>query len=216
MAEKKLPDHLKNAFDELDKLKTPKWAYTILTKEKKRETEVRFDPSLEGSQRYALLAVNGQAPSEEELQKYRERKEKAKKSDDGFSIRNMPEMASIIHHSTLKPLDEDDAVIKYQFKPKLDIPIIKNVIHKLDGEMHFCKQDEIVKRIKIVNSKTFTPIPSFKIEKLFGEAVFDLVADGQVQLVGTEMRLKGKKFFVSALEQEAIAVYSDYVQVIFD
>jgi hypothetical protein len=94
--------------------------------------------------------------------------------------------------------------------------VVKSVASKLHGHLEFCKSHDIVRQIKLTNPKPFSPLPSVKVEKLFGLAVFERVDGDQVQLTETQMRLLGKKFFVSKIDQDSVATYSDYVRVIFD
>ena len=217
MIDDTLPEHLRTACDELDKLKTPIWAYTIRTRNQQGEMEVHFDPSLALEKQYTLLSVNGRNPRRAEVKTYQEKKAKViSGAKTGLTFKTMPDAIKMIRPGSLKVISENEELIRYGFKPILDIPLAKKVMPKLEGELHFCKKRQMLERIKIVNVKSFTPIPSFKIEKLLSVAVFDRLPGGYLQLLETDMQLKGKKFFVGSLSQDSKTIYLDHVQVIFD
>ncbi|MBL4795561.1 MAG: hypothetical protein JKY24_08705 [Pseudomonadales bacterium] len=209
-----LPNNLRSAFEELDKLKDPKWAYTLISKDNNRELEVRFDPSENEGLRYNLLSVDGREPTDDERHQFQDRKTKANKKSFSFNVKSMPNMAKIVHHSSLTKVAENDDVIRYQFDPVLDIPIIRNVMRKMRGELSFCKKHKMISDIRIENITAFSPIPSFNISQFFAEAYFQRDASGQLQLHKTESLVRGKKFFVSSLHQATTTLYSDYVRVI--
>ncbi|MBV1880992.1 MAG: hypothetical protein KUG82_05125 [Pseudomonadales bacterium] len=217
MSNETLPEHLLAACDELDRLKNPKWAYTIITHDQQQETEVHFDPSKLIEEQYTLFSVNGRSPRRAELKTFKTKKAKSRKGGEtGLTIKSMPNPKTMIRPGSLKLLGENEETIRYSFKPVLDMPVARNVMPKLEGEIQYCKNHQILEQIKIINVQVFTPLPTFKVEALLGVAVFARLPEGNLQLVETEMELKGKKFFVGSLDQTVRTSYLNHVQVIFD
>lgn len=208
-----LPEELHNALAELEGLKSQKWSY-IQTQTKKKETKkMSFDPSKEKGERWELLELNGRAASEQEKQHFVDKKNgkvSSSSKDSPLSIA-MPEITSLIDTSTLLVIKDTDNQTVYQFTPKIDQPLLKGVMKHLEGEIYFNKQAGFIEKITVINTESFTPFPSVTIKKLYAHILLQKLPDNdRVVITETEMMAKGKKLFVSSIDEEMTSQFSEH------
>lgn len=207
-----LPEELHNALASLEGLKTQKWRYVQTQKKKKETKKMLFDPSKEKGERWELLELNGRPASDDEKQHFIDKKNgKISASKDSPLSISMPEISSLIDASSLLVIKDTENQTIYQFTPKIDQPLLKGVMKHLEGEIYFNKEAGYIEKVAVTNSESFTPLPSVTIKKLYAHILLQKLPDSDhVVVTETEMMAKGKKLFVSSIDEDMKSEFSDH------
>ena len=75
-------DRVEQALAALEKHDEADWAFTITKVEDGKRTVARHDPELPEDERWVLVSVDGEPPTEEELEEFREGQEKRRAAED--------------------------------------------------------------------------------------------------------------------------------------
>ena len=207
-----LPTELHRTLAELEEFGKTKWAFTFTKEENQKKTVARFDPSKEQERQWALLRINEREPTPEEFRSYQTMSSIKNGINFDVTEAEVPGLLSLlIKRGTVQVLKASEDKLRYSFVPQVDIPFCRKLVEKLKGEFVFCKKQQMLETIEIRNQVPFSPVPSVKVNKLYWYARFGrLHESGGLQLVSATWSVKGRQFYVSALDLVGRILYSDY------
>ncbi len=200
-----IPSCVRDAIAELQAFKEQPWAVTMTTERDAKQYIERFNPTLDGVERWKLLSVNGKAPSKDQLSRHRKRCE-------GQKDNVMPDLMDCIQADSFRLAREDQHYQYFEFRPKFDKPLYAQVAKHVLATLWFDKSGEFIERLQIANESQFTAMPSVKVNQFFGLARFgyEKRMGSSLLLLETQMVIKGKKFFIGELDRTERVTYSNY------
>jgi hypothetical protein len=208
------PEQLKQtitqAIREFELTPRQNWSYTV-SRYESEEGDItssieQYDPLLEGTQKWSLLSINGQIPSESEHQTFEDNKRAKleKEGEQNFNIK----LSEIIHVDSLVFLDEDESILRANFRVNLS-QLGESATEKLSGTLLFNKQKAFIENIQIVNDEAFSPMFSANI-KDFSLNLSFLKIDKDILPHQHALSMKGTFAFFTDIDEESLDTYSDY------
>jgi hypothetical protein len=186
------------------------WSYTV-SRYESEEGDItssieQYDPLLEGTQKWSLLSLNGQTPSQSEQQAFGDTKREKleKEGEQTFHIK----LREIIHVDSLVLLDEDESLLRANFRVNLS-QLGDTATEKLSGTLLFNKQQAFIENIQIVNNEAFSPMFSAKITDFSLNLSF-LKIDEAILPHQHALSMKGTFAFFTDIDEESVDTYSDY------
>lgn len=172
----------------------------------------RYDASLPKGQRWVLLQLNGETPSDKEQRKYQQKRQKqydkkteSQESNFSFSLKEL------IQIPTLTLESEDDNYLRANFKVSLS-QLGDEASNHLQGLLTYNKQQQFIETIDIANTASFSPIFSAKISELAIQFNFQKI-DASILPLSNNMTMKGSWAFFTEIDEVSKDTYSDYQYV---
>ncbi|MEM7282358.1 MAG: hypothetical protein AAF438_12105, partial [Pseudomonadota bacterium] len=131
----------------------------------------RFDPSKPRSDQWQLVSFDDAEPKEEHRNRYA-------KEYEGLFNRDHPadiELADLIDRESLSVTESTPTTITYRFKPRAEDPDDQKFMSHVDGTLLLDTEKNLVKEIRLANSKKFSPAAMVSIKKFSLTMNFDFV-----------------------------------------
>lgn len=209
-----LKQQIDNAISRFEQTPRKQWAYQVSNYENEEgnitSSIERYDPALETSQHWQLLEINGEEPSQKQLEKFYQRKNKAKQKKDknkeeqsfSFQLRDM------IVIDSLQLVSEDDNDLKASFEVELE-RLGEKASKKLQGVLTYSKQDEYIQHLAINNTDSFSPVFSADIKEFSISFHFGKMNDA-ILPQKYEMNMKGSFAFFTEIDEVSTTTFSNY------
>jgi len=200
-----------DAIAALDSDLARKWSYVESATANERTTVGQFDPRRPDGDQWLLLTINGQAPTDAEINTYRESKQKdndESSTDDGNDIR------SLVARGSVEFVEETDDYWLFSFIPTdedEDMKILKHV----DASLRIVKDGRYIDLIDMHNSKPIKPAFGVKIMEFLMRLSFAPASlDGPVVPQTVDVRVRGRAFLLASFDEAESLAYSDYEYVV--
>lgn len=203
-----LKEKISHAITKSEQTKRSLWAYTVYRFE---DEEGDISSSIEAhaplsSSPWTLLKVNGQAPTDKQIEHFIDKKQKShvkKESDIKLSLREL------IHHESLSLTSIDENYIIMEFNVYWE-KLGYDSNGKLQGKLYYQQQNEFIEKIVIWNNDEFSPLFTASINEL--QVTFSFLhINGAVLPKQTEMKMKGSFAYITEINETSIDKYSDYI-----
>jgi len=179
------------------------WSFTQTTSAEARTLVERYDAAQPEFSRWALIAENGRAPTEEEARTYREKF--TRRSRGGTA----PAIASQLELATAELVSEDATQAVYRFRLKVEDEDDKTA-NFLRATVTFHKATRSITCFELANVEAFAPVFGVKIRELRTAIHYHLpTADRPALLDRVTTRTRGRAFFKS-LDADMLVTYTDY------
>lgn len=183
------------------------WAYRIELTDSEFTRVIDYDPSLESSRRWQLISVDGEPPTQAQLQEHRERWAKDDADSTGQEMRKEYSLGDIIDLDSLTPQSETENHYVVSFQPT--IKDLKDESGKLNGTLYINKKTERLDFLSITNERNLSPAFSVSIEDFNLYFSFAVVQDTLFPKVVTT-DIEGTALFFKSFERNSSQKYSDF------
>lgn len=172
----------------------------------------RYDASLPKGQRWVLLKLNGETPSDKEQRKYQQKRQKqydkkteSQESNFSFSLKEL------ILIPTLTLESEDENYLRANFKVSLS-QLGDEASNHLQGLLTYNKQQQFIESIDIANTAPFSPMFSAEITELTIQFNFQKI-DSAVLPLSNQMTMKGSWAFFTEINEVSKDTYRDFNRI---
>ncbi len=204
-------DIVARAFEALDNGYDSAWAFTETSTKDGVVRIAAYDPRRPDTERWTLVSIDGQAPSDANLESFVSEKQK---SDEAKAERNGRHHAVVsIEPGTLRLVEETNDHWRFGFVPGEENDDDEFMRH-VDGTLDIAKDGEYVRSIVMRNSRPIKPgfgvkIKTFYVELAFGPAV----PDGPIVPQRIDAEVEGRAFFAVGIRERESVRYTDYARV---
>ena len=192
------------ALDSADRDSRKDWAYTMTVVEDGKERIELFDPSREVGHEWTLVQVEGQKPTNGEIEDYQKKKERQRKNDDESSLRDM------IREGTLRLVQESDQRAVYSFEVKGKDEKEQKMMDHVAAELHIDKSGPWVERLEMKSAEEFKPMVGVKIDSFAMTIAYIPLGNGSVAPGRILTKVHGKAFLVKTIDSDVRITFRDY------
>jgi len=200
---------LDSTFERMNNFNKNDWSFQIASTGETARRE-QFDPRQEPQ--WALVEINSEPPSEQQLAPYFENKDKqqklAEEKNRDTGKLNLHEMIDI---ESLTLIEDDVDSAKYSFKPIIDDD--EGIAESLKGELWHNKQYNFIERFVYFNTEDFSPMTGVKIKRMYSSFKFKQIDENTFAPDQISMEVSGKAFVFKKIDDKASQTYSQYQQV---
>lgn len=179
------------------------YAYTVATSGREEAIVEAFDPSLEASDQWQLKLVNGERPTAERVERYREEKAKQLEENPRRSF------TQLIDTATVERRDESANEVVYEFRPLL-FDADPELNGKFVGTLTIDKADARLLQMEYHNTAPVKPVSAVRLEKMETLVVFETLPDGQPVVKSVSVHTRGVAFLFRKFDRRVVQEYSDY------
>jgi hypothetical protein len=179
------------------------WFFTMEVLEEDELRVIRSDPHRAKDDRRQLLSVNGAAPDEAHLEKFRDAEEKRIGDID-------PEKAGytyMVDTDTLHLLERGDEYLKVSFIPR--IVALEESREQMQGTLLLNTLTQQIEQIEIYNTEKLSPAFSVTVDT-FRLALAFQQEQGEILLHKLESHAVGKAGFLKSFNSLVAVAFSDY------
>jgi hypothetical protein len=187
------------------------WAFTETSTKKERTWVGRFDPRRPAGERWALVSVDGRAPTEDEREAWLSRHADDAGAYNGRN-RKTPDIAT---PGSLVLLEEDEATWLFGFTPQAGRgDEARKFLAKVTGTLRIQKDGPWLEEIKLSNDAPIRVAVVFKISQFLTHFRFGRPAvDGPVVPLSVDVLVKGRAALAISLDEREQIRFSDYERV---
>jgi len=216
MAEEKSTNELEShkekvnqAILKFEDTQTEHWSYTVSRYENEEgdiTSSIEQHSPKEG-ERWSLKQINGQQPSNKQMQSFSKKKLKENsKIEEGGNIDL--KLRELINPESLSLVSSDDRSIVMSFNVHLK-KLGKDAVGKLQGKLIYQKENQFIEEILIWNNDEFSPMLTAKITDLSITFTF-MHINGSVLTKKNEMNMKGSFAYFTEINETSTDDFSDY------
>jgi hypothetical protein len=179
------------------------WAYTQTTIAGKESLEETFDPARPESERWALVAKDGRAPTADELKVYREGKSRR------AGGANAPRIQDQIDRSAATRLRAQGDLEWWRFPMQPGAADDSSASHLV---VTFCfhRPTLTIASVEIANRESYSPVIGVTITESRTLMTYSLPEAGRPSLLQkVNLRIRGRAFWFKSLDQAMEVTYSD-------
>lgn len=199
-----MPDELTAVLKEF-RAEGPKgWAFTQTTTVADRSRVERFEPLGRHSIQWKLLAQDGRAPTNDEIQKYTELKARRSSNETAPNVKDqiIPETCEIlsetlergVYRFQLKPGDSDDSSAQYM---------------RATFTLH--RPTSTIERVELASTGPFSPVLMVKVREARTVMTYTLPDGDRPSLLDkVTVHIRGRAMWFRSLDQDMTVAYSDY------
>ncbi len=186
-----------NEFDEQH------WAFNISSKSAGETSIISHDPRREQAAQTKLLSVNGKAPSEDELARFKQGLEDTEEQEAS--------LLEMVNLESLEVLEEIGGRVVMSFSPRL-VEMGEKNNHKLSGTLVYNAVEQTLVSIAITNNEDISPAFSVSINTF--NLRFDFIMQGKHQLIRrSNVEVLGTVAVFQSLDDRQEDTFSDFVYV---
>lgn len=202
-----VPDYLREAVARFHPEAPRGWAYTLTTTRSNETSVERFDPSRPAGGEWSLTAINGQAPTAGE----RERYVRYKKSNAPATARATFERGDLdLEGAQLIREDAERAEFRLRFRPDAGQPLLAHVVL----EVAVRKSPAWIERSTMKLFEPFSPALGVRMGELEVVTLHSPPGDGRPALPReVTSRFRGRMFFLVSIEENLRVAYSEFAPV---
>lgn len=164
----------------------------------------QFDPKREKHQRWSLIMLNDEAPSEKAQNKFA-----AKKLDEGDKHSSVIiKLAKLIKTKSLRIIEEDDVKITASFDVYVE-QLGHKASEQLKGTLHYSKLDKYIQSFEITNTNTFSPVFTANISHFLMSVNF-IKLNEAILTKEVSLSMRGKMAWVVKINEVSKDTYYDY------
>ena len=199
---------ISNAIKRFEDTPRERWFYQI-TRFENEEGDIsrsleQYNPQANASSKWSLLRINGGQPNEKETHDFNERRNKPTGKKNDYSLK----LRELIQIDTLYLIEEKPQILHIGFDVQLE-RLGKNASKKLTGALIYNKQDKFVESIEIVNTDTFSPLFSAKINDFKLTLTFIEIEDA-ILPHEHKLLMQGTFALFSEINEISTDTYSNY------
>jgi hypothetical protein len=192
------------------------WAFTVTSSGKEGERVGRFDPRQLEGERWALLTIDGRAPTADEFAEY------ARNSgghhfgddDDDDGDNGDDNAIDMVQPGTLRLVEETDAYWLLSFVPTDDDDeddVGRKVLESMQGTVKIVKDGEYLAYIDIHNEKPIRPKFGVKMKKFLMHMSFGPINDdGPVVMQSMDFAIKLSAFVLVRVNEAESVSFSEF------
>lgn len=183
------------------------WAYRMELTDSESTRVIEHNPSLEPSRRWQLVSIDGQPPTEQQLEEHRERWVQDDADSIGQEMRKEYSLGEIVDLDSLALRSETRDHYVISFQPT--IKDLKDETRKLEGKLFIDKETEKLDFLSITNKGSLSPAFSVSIDDFNLFFSFAVVED---TLFPREVKtdIEGTALFFKNFERHSSQEYSDF------
>ncbi len=196
------PEIVKFAFEKLNADSAFIYGYTKSVHNNKEDRIMQHNPSLDGSDCWELISINGKAPNKKELKAFYKEMAPPKDGDENMAL-------SSDDMDNFQIISETDNLVKYKFKNNTKKN--KKMMEKLTCFLSINKVDSSISYIEMGIDKPISPMVSVTLNEFNIQMSFDVLPKtGANILTQTKTRIKGKAFLFKEINENVTEKYYDY------
>ncbi|MBN2383977.1 hypothetical protein JXQ70_13960 [bacterium] len=218
-----LPVLVEQALRTMQTGSTIDWSFTLITTSAGTKTIEHCDQTRPEGEQWQLVLIEDRKPTPEELEKYREAKNKLqnndqakKKDEDEENVSISIELGKLFGSGSLLLLEEEAERVKYGFQPSAQKEDDQKLMKHLKGTCLINRTDQAspyIEEITMFSENPFSPMFSVKIETFRTTMRFrPIEPGGPVLPARVTSFIQGKAFFIKTIAEDITVDYSDYVR----
>ena len=187
------------------------WAFTETVVENGQTKVSRFDPRLPEDERWHLISIDGQAPTETERKSAAQKRKAERGTPNPNSPFPNPTGDSKIEPESLSLVEETPAYVIYRFIPPTNDEDDAKSSQYIDITLRIIKDGPYVASVDMRSPKPFKPGFGVKIEEFVTTLSFEPVsANGLILPSTVGFRLLGRAFLVKKINVRTEVSYGDF------
>lgn len=212
--ESSLQGIISNALDDFEQTNRADWSYRI-TRYENEEGDITssievHDAQLLEANRWTLLQLNGETPTQKQQAKFAKKKAKIAANKDKKSI--TVRLRDIIQFETLELLEQTPTELRIGFA--VSLPEYGDDASKsLTGKLIYDKEAQFINEIEITNTDVFSPLFSADIEAFKMTLSFQKI-ENAILPVEHALEMRGTFAFFTEINEVSSDKFSDYRPVI--
>lgn len=180
------------------------WSYTQITTGDGEALVERYNPAEPEPLRWTLRSRNGQPPSPEELQQYRQ--SKVQRS----SATNAPRLQEQLDLASCETLPPEGAQTRYRFRLKAGDASDRSAEH-LRVTLTYHQPSHTIVSVEIASAAPFSPVFGIKIAESRSTMTYSVPEPGRPSLLlRATIRVRGRAYWLKSLDQDLTVEYRDY------
>ncbi|MCF3651915.1 hypothetical protein [Synoicihabitans lomoniglobus] len=180
------------------------WGFTQTTSSAERNRVETFDPLRPSHLRMSLIRENGAAPTEKELQTYREQQTRR---TGGQTAPNPTKQMDL---ATAELVAEDGPRQQWRFRLKPGATDDTSAEH-MHVTLTFHTPTATIERVVLANFEPFAPVFTVKVEEARTTIDYSLPTDDRPSLLQQiVVKVRGRAFYFKSLDSDMTVVYSDH------
>lgn len=204
-----LKQTISRAITEFEQTDRTRWSYQVSRYENEEGDITRsveqYHPSKNVSEEWSLISLNGNQPTQKQIQKFVDKKQKNATDKENKSLSLL--LKEIIQVETVKFESENDDYLTASFN--VDLSRLVNASEKLIGSLTFNKEHQFIESIEITNLAAFSPMFSAKITD-FKLSFSFLKIDDAILAHEQRLNMQGTFAFFTEILEESKDVFSNY------
>ncbi len=181
------------------------WGFTQTTESKGKILVETYDPAKPEVLRWNLIGKDGRAPTEKEVQTYREQQTRRTRGETAPNVKNQ------LDHATCTLVDDDGTRARWRFRLKPGAEDDRSAAH-MAATFTLHRPTGTIEQVELASFEAFSPMFSVNIEEARTVLDYTLPADGRPTLLKqVSMRVRGRALWFKSLDSDLSVVYSDYV-----
>ncbi|MFT3780675.1 MAG: hypothetical protein QM790_01580 [Nibricoccus sp.] len=200
----KMPPELDDALKTFRAEGAAHWSF-VQTSESGGKTQVEhFDPSKPEFNRWTLLKKNGAAPTEAELQEYRERLSRR------TTGKTAPNVKDQIDTNSYELLSEDGERANYRFRLRPGDKSDQSASH-MAATFTLHKPTGTIERVEVASLEPFSPMFAVKVNEAKTVMTYSLpTAERPSLLDKITVRMRGRAMWFKSVDEEMTVTYSEH------
>lgn len=201
-----LKNHISQAITRFEQTPLEDWSYLISRYENEEgdisSSTEQFMPNSAGNKQWSLLKINGNQPTEKQIQKFVDNK--SNKDNNGIALK----LRELIQLDSLQLLSESDKLLQATFNVHLS-KLGDKASRQLQGTLTFNKTLQFIEQLEIVNLAPFSPVFSAKIID-FKLTLSFFKIDDAILPHQQILTMKGSFAFFTEIDEVSTDTYSNY------
>lgn len=202
-------EKINHAIIKFEKTERALWSYAV-SRYENEEGDItssieHYSPHL--STPWLLKKMNGEQPTEKQINDFSEKKQKqasTKKQGSNVQLK----LRQLINQESLSLVSTDDDSIVMAFTVNLQ-KLGEDSKGKLQGQLTYQKDEQFINKISIWNNADFSPMFTAKITDLVITFTF-VELNGSILTKKNEMKMEGSFAYFTEINETSLDVFSDY------
>lgn len=204
-----LREQIQQAIKDHELTPRKQWAFEVRNYENEEgdisSSVASYNPQRDKEQRWQLLSIDGETPSQKQQRKFSKRQnseDKEKQQSYRFKLRD------IIQLDSLQLASEDEKRYQANFKVELE-KLGKKASKKLQGVLTYNKENEFIEKVVITNTDSFSPVFSADIKEFSLSFDFSKIQNA-ILPQKYHLSMKGTFAFFTEIDEVSTNTFSDY------
>lgn len=198
------PPELRSALSEFRTEGPKNWAFVQTTTAEDKRLVENFDPRRRGTDKWVLVEMDGNPPTENELESYRE------KQAHRLGAGSAPNVKDQLDYDSCELISDDGTQAVWRFR-LLPGGFDDNSAEHMAATFTFHRPTGTIQRVELASIETFSPTFVVKIEDARTLLEYSLPEGSTPSLLQTiSVRIRGRAFYFKSLDSDLTVSYSEY------
>lgn len=204
LAAEPMPEELRTVLKTFRAEGARSWAFTQKTEGAGRAQTERFDPRKPEFQRWTLLEKDGRAPTEQEVRDYNALLTRRSRGETAPNVKDQ------LDDTTAEKLSDDGERARWRFRLKTTDKDDTSAPH-MHATFVLHRPTATIERVELANFEPFKPVFGISIEEARTVIDYSLPDEHRPTLLkAISVRLRGRTWWIKALNQDMTVTYSDF------